>query len=258
MKLGELQSPFSQHKIITYAPDGNTAIKKNKRLQSISGHLYRGQDDISDYGQVSCRIYIFCEDLGIGMYVSSIGNPNERDVDEIAARMPPGFLQGPQAFIEHLDHAVDAVQRITNAEIALAGYIAPDKVPSYVAARQRARDRDDERRAEQRAEQKAEDAAYCERCNAETQSIINTALDTVRNGGRWWVIICPLLGTYTLSSPGIGAVASNMAFSSTWSLTSRLLSNLGKVSLNISLRVSSKESARKQLRKSTILSAMIP
>ena len=183
MKPSKLQSPFLRRKIITYASDGNTAIKKNKDLQKISGNLYRGQDDVNEYNQVSCRIYIFYEDIGIGMDIGSICDPDEKDISKIPLRVPPAFLYGPQAFIKALDYAVDNEQIITNAQIALASYITPNNVAIYIEARQRVLDRDDERWAMQQAKQKAEDAAYCEKCNAETQSIIDAALGIIRTGG---------------------------------------------------------------------------
>ena len=183
MKPSKLQSPFLRRKIITYASDGNTAIKENKDLQKISGNLYRGQDDVNEYNQVSCRIYIFYEDIGIGMDIGSICDPDEKDISKIPLRVPPAFLYGSQAFIEALDYAVENEQHITNAQIALASYITPNNVAVYIEARQRALDRDDERRAMQQAKREAEDAAYCEKCNAETQSTIDAALGTIRTGG---------------------------------------------------------------------------
>ena len=183
MKLSGLQSLFSQRKVITYAKDGNTAIKKNKDLQQISGNLYKGKDETDQYGQLSCRLYIFYEDIGIGIDIGNIYNLAEKDIDEITSQVPSAFLHGSQSFIKALDHAAEAERHITNAQIALAGYIAPENVAVYTKARQRARDKDDERQAAERAEQNAEDVAYCEKCNAETQRMIEAALDVIRSGG---------------------------------------------------------------------------
>lgn len=183
MKLSELQAPFSRHKIISYARDHITAVEKNKDLQQVRGNLYKGKNDGDHNGQVTCRLYVFYEDLSIGMDIGSIYYPDEKNVDEIISRVYPALLEGPRAFIEALDQAVAAEQRVTNAEIALARYIAPDKVPTYIAARQRHIDLSEERRAAERAKRDAEDAAYCEKHNAETQSTIDAALATIRSGG---------------------------------------------------------------------------
>ena len=183
MKLSELPGEYARRKIITYAQDHNTAIEKNKDLQQIQGRLYKGKNDTDHYGQVTCRLYVYYEDLNIGIDIGAIYYPDEKTADEIVPKMSASLLQGPGAFIEELDHAVLAVQRITNAEIALARHIAPDKVPTYIAARQRRRDMDDERQAAERAKQADADAAYCEERNAETQRILDAALQTLQSGG---------------------------------------------------------------------------
>lgn len=183
MKLNELQAPLARHKIITYARDHNTAVEKYKDLQPVCGNLYKGKSDADDYGQVTCRLYIFYDALNIGMDLGAIYYPDEKDVDEIVSRVHPALLQGPEALIAALDHAVETGRYITNAEIALARHIAPDKVPVYIAARQRHIDLSEERRAAERAAQEVEDAEYCEKRNAETENTIKAALETIRSGG---------------------------------------------------------------------------
>ncbi|MDD4509358.1 MAG: hypothetical protein PHY23_00335 [Oscillospiraceae bacterium] len=183
MKLNELQSVPFRAKIITYASDYNTAVEKRKDLQQISGYLYKDKNLTDNYGQVYCRLYIFYKDLGIGMDIGGINRPNDYTTEEALAYVRGVGTQKPEDFIEYLDGVVAAGDRITNAEIALARYIAPEKAEQYAEARQKRIDADNARYALRRAKREAEEAAYCEKSNAETQQKIDTAIHTIRTGG---------------------------------------------------------------------------
>lgn len=184
MKLGELQGPFCRRKIITYARDHNTAVIKSMDLQHIGNHIYKGKNRTDRYNQSFCRLYLFYEDVNIGMDIGGLLYPDGHAVSEILAKVPPAVLQGPQAFIEYLDQKVAAGGMIPNAEILLARYIAPDKEGVYMAARQSYLDKRAAKEADERAKQAAEDAAYCEKGNAETRCKIDAALHTIRSGGK--------------------------------------------------------------------------
>ena len=117
MKISEIQNGFHQKKIITYANDGCTAVTKKMMLQQISGYLYKGKDNTDPDHQVHCRFYVFYPELDIGLDVGGVMYPGEMTVEEVAARVDPAMLKGPNAVIAELDRAVAEGGRVMNAQI---------------------------------------------------------------------------------------------------------------------------------------------
>jgi len=44
MKLKELTTPFETKQVITYAPNGNTVMNRNRSLRHISDNIYLDKD----------------------------------------------------------------------------------------------------------------------------------------------------------------------------------------------------------------------
>ena len=184
MKISEIQNGFHQKKIITFANDGCTAVTKKMMLQQISGYLYKGKDNTDPDHQVHCRFYVFYPELDIGLDVGGVMYPGEMTVEEVAARVDPAMLKGPNAVIAELDRAVAEGGRVMNAQIELARHIVPERVDGYIQARQHFLDlraAQEERARQKRAE---EHKAFCQAKNAEAQKQLEQALEIIRSGGK--------------------------------------------------------------------------
>lgn len=193
MRLSDLTAPYTKCRVITYGRDHNTAVERRMELQQISGYLYRSESKRDLANQPYCRFYLYYNELGIGMDIGRICYPDEHTVEEVTAALPPKYLNGPQALIDSLDTAVANEQRIFNAEIALARYLAPEKADAYAAARQRYLDKEAAEHIARQTKREAENAAYCAEQNAKVHREMENALHTICTGG---VLKCPSVAIY--------------------------------------------------------------
>lgn len=180
MKLSELQAPFFRGRVITYATDGNTAVEKLVNIQKIQGRLHRGKTRQGNY----CRLYLYYEELGVGLDVYPISYPDEREVEEATSKVQCELLNGsPQDLIALFDKRAAAGGYVRNAEITLARYIAPDKTDGYIAGRTAYLEQAEKRRQEELSKRKASEEAFCIEQNEKVQDKVRHAVQTLCNGG---------------------------------------------------------------------------
>ena len=180
MTLSNLQERFFKGRVITYKNDGNTAVEKQAVIQKIHGRLHRGKTLEGNY----CRLYLYYEELGVGIDCGSLFYPDETTVEEAVSKCSANLIDGsPQDLIALFDKRAEAGGYVRNAEIAFARYVAPEKVDGYVADRAAYLERAEKRRNVARARQEAEEKAFCAERNEEAQQKIQNAIQTIRSGG---------------------------------------------------------------------------
>lgn len=184
MELGKLTAPFERKKIITYKSDCTTAIVKSVLLQHIIGPAYKGVNKDRPHSQPFCRIYLYFEQLQIGIQVNTLVYPDTRTVEAIYDFVKAQKFESPESIIAKLEQQMEEGKFISNAWIEFARYAAPERADIYAKARQEYIDRREQKERELRATQAAEDAAFCREENEKTQHLIDAALETIRHGGH--------------------------------------------------------------------------
>lgn len=142
----KFDTPYESIKIVRYAKDGNTVITKKVRAQNIGSNFYATEQRDGGYGQWKLRdIYIFYPSISLGLYVEC--------ADESRVLNLPDDISTPEGLIEYMDELVKQGEHIRLSLIEVAKYIAPERVPIYMRARelrfQRLQKENEKRRAEQ-------------------------------------------------------------------------------------------------------------
>ncbi len=184
MELGKLTAPFEKKKIITYKSDHTTAIAKSVFLQHIGGPAYKGVNKDRPNSQPFCRIYLYFEQLQIGIEVNTAVYPDFRTVEEILDFVKVRDFESPKSIIAQLEQQVERGKFISNAWIEFARYAAPERADIYAKARQEYIDRREQKEREERAKRAAEEAAVCREGNQKAQCLVDAALETIRRGGE--------------------------------------------------------------------------
>ena len=183
MKLHELTTPYETYKLIKYSQDGNTVIKRNTAMQQICGTLYKGEA-YNEYGTEYCTLYAVYPEYGIAYTVDGHID-TRRETEELFSRFTQMPFCSPSNFIMWMDGKTDIEKDwIRDAELELAAYFMPDRVPIYreiKSAMQRYREEKQAREAEERrqAEQK-----FVTEQNAIAEETVAKAIETIKSGGK--------------------------------------------------------------------------
>lgn len=188
MLLKEVNTAFETHKIIKYAQNANTVIRRNIPMQRITdnalfGNLFKGAN-YNEYGTDYCDLYVVYENYGIG-YIVQFHVDARNEVHDIVNQFKQSCFYSDTAFVAYMDAKTNVEKDwIRDAEIQLVSYFAPEKVAGYMELKkqmQEYREKESVRKAEEREREAAE---FVEKMNRKAEEKISAAKDVIRNGGR--------------------------------------------------------------------------
>lgn len=182
MLLKEVNTEFEVHKIIKYAQDGNTVVKRNISMQRIIENLFKGET-YNEYGTDYCNLYVVYENYDIGYVVSNhIDAKNE--VNYIFEKFKQTCFYTDAAFIAYMDSKTNIEKDwIRDSEIQLAGYFAPEKVAGYMNLKTQMAEYRERERIREAEELKRKDAEFVIEMNQKMEERISVAKGIIRNGG---------------------------------------------------------------------------
>lgn len=183
MVLNEVNTAFETHKIIKYAQNGNTVVRRNISMQPVREHLFKGET-YNEYGTEYCDLYAVYEKYGIG-YVVQFHVDARNEVDYIFDQFKNSCYYSESAFIAYMDAKTD-IQKdwIRNTEIQLVGYFAPEKTAGYMELKKQMQEYREEKEKRKAEEDEKERAAFMAERNREMEEKISAAKEIIRNGGN--------------------------------------------------------------------------
>ena len=182
MKLNELTTPFERKKFFTYASDGNTVVTRSKRVQRVSGNVYRGEDNVMQNGAfVNCGLYVGFPETQIGLKMSEVNT--ERTVEEIVSEVTRYGCANAADFAKEMQTRCENTLFIGKAQISFLEQFRPDMVADCWEARKRLSEKKAAEAAARTAREEAENRAFVDAANAVTESTVKEAVQTIRTGG---------------------------------------------------------------------------
>ena len=182
MKLSELITPFETHKIIMYAKDGNTVVKRNIPVQQIEGNMYRGES-YNEYGTDYCDIYAVYKEQRIGCKID--GHVDIRnEIGEIYDRYSD--FHTAESFLAWMDGKTDIEKHwIREGEIQLAEHFDMEKARAYADIKVQMNKHREEKAMIEAEERKAAHQQYVEEHNKIANEMIEKVIKIIKSGGRF-------------------------------------------------------------------------
>ena len=167
MQLNEIKTPFETRKFFMIGTDGKSVVKHNKKVQLVTGNLYRGEDETRNgRSWTTCDLFVLYPEAEIGLFVT------QADVEETVEGYVDGFekngMTDKETFLKMIQHKIDTDMFIGKHYIAFLKQFAPELVPDAWEARKRYGERskhenDEKRAAEEKARQEKEAAEAAEK-----------------------------------------------------------------------------------------------
>lgn len=173
MQLNEIKTPFDTRKFIMVGSDGHSAVIHNKKVQLVSGNIYRGEDETrSGRSWTTCDLYVLYPESEIGLFAT------EADTDQSVEGYIRGFetngLTDCASFLKMIQNKIDNDMFIGVHYIKFLEYVAPELVTSAWETRKRygerkAREYAEKRAAEEKARQEREAAEAAARAEQDAK-----------------------------------------------------------------------------------------
>ena len=172
MKLKELTTPFKTKQVITYAPNGNTVMNRNRSLRHISDNIYLDKD---------YKIYVCYPDCPLGLYL--IQATENASIAAVIQYIERNQLATSEQFLLMIKTCLQKELFIKNTIMELLKYIAPDKVQECLEAKSLFLKRQEQEEQKRAQEEREKELAYAQQKNEEAQQTIQQAIKILKNGG---------------------------------------------------------------------------
>lgn len=179
IQLKDINTLVVKRKVIMFDSTGNKAVYHNKEVRQVTGNIYIGETEGTDYYKYYSAYAIFGDK--IGLYVGRLTNAER--VDKIEELIPKSHLSSFDDYITDIEDRIANNRWINCVEREYIRNYRPDLVANIEVARAAYKAKQEEQREARAAERKAERIAKAERCNAEFMEVINKAIATLKNGG---------------------------------------------------------------------------
>lgn len=179
IQIKDVNTPIVKKKVVMFDSTGNKAVYHKKEVRQVTGNIYIGKTEGTDYYKYYSAYAIFGD--RIGLYVGRLTD-FER-VDKIEELIPKSHLSSFDDYITAIENRIANNKWINCVEREYVRNYRPDLVANIEVARAAYKEKQEEQREARAAERKAERIAEAERCNAEFMEVINKAIATLKNGG---------------------------------------------------------------------------
>lgn len=179
MKLKEIISPIIKKRVVMFDSTGNKAVYHNKDIRQVTGSIYMGEAEGSDYYKLYPLYAVF--DDRIGLYIGKL--TDTENVESITNGVAKNGLTSFDSYIQTIRGRIDKKQWVNCVEKEYIKNYRPDLIADIDNARaawtERMNEKDKARKAERIKEQQAE----IKEDNERTAKIIESAKAILRNGG---------------------------------------------------------------------------
>lgn len=181
MKMEDLTTPFETFRVIIYNADQTKALYKNKSMQLITGSIYRGETIKEEYND-HCDVYACYDGISVGIWIGSVGT--DYSVEEVMEQIRCKGMDSLENYMTAIKIRLEKQDHFKFIEVEFIKHIAPELENQMWESRKVFAENQHRKRMEQEKQREAEDRAFVAEWNAETEQIINKALDILKNGGK--------------------------------------------------------------------------
>lgn len=172
MRLNELTTSFETKQVITYAPNGNTVMNRNRSLRHISYNIYLDKD---------YKIYVCYPDCPLGLYLTQA--TENTSIEAVIQYVKRNQLATSEQFLLMIETCLQKELFIKNTMMELLKYIAPDKVQKCLEAKSLFLKRQEQEEQKRAQEEREKELAYVQQQNEKAQQTIQQAIKILKNGG---------------------------------------------------------------------------
>lgn len=171
---------FENKKVVTWNVQGNKAVRHNINMTKLTDYIYVGEIDKTDnYYYINCRLYAFYNAVGFDIgYIDS-----EVEFDDLVNRINNSSFVSADKYMENIYQRIENGLWINLIEMEYIKAINPDIISDVEKARTDWQKKLDDKRTAEHNVRNAEKQVEMEKTNAEAQEIIDSAINTIKNGG---------------------------------------------------------------------------
>lgn len=180
MKLKEIISPIIKKRVVMFDSTGNKAVYHNKDIRQVTGSIYMGEAEGSDYYKLYPLYAVF--DDRIGLYIGKL--TDTENVESITNGVTKNGLTSFDSYIQTIRGRIDKKQWVNCVEKEYIKNYRPDLIADIDNARTSWENRMREKREAQEAEKIKEQQAEIKADNAKADEVIKSATEIFRHGGK--------------------------------------------------------------------------
>ena len=171
---------FETKKVITWNTAGNKAVRHNVNVAKITDNVYVGEIDKNDnYYYINCRLYALYNGIAFDFgYIDS-----EIEMDDLVERINNSPWANADKFMENIYQRIENGMWINLVEMEYIKAVNPTIIPDVEKARAAWQKKLDDKRTAEQNIRNAEKQEEMEKANAEALDVVNSAINTIKNGG---------------------------------------------------------------------------
>lgn len=155
MKLNEIKTPFETRKFFMIGADGQSVVKHNKKVQLVTGNLYRGEDEKRNgRSWTTCNLFVLYPEAEIGLLVTQADV--ELTVEGYVKGLEKNGMTDKETFLNMIHNKIENDMYIGKHYIAFLEQFAPELVPETWETRKRYMERKQREYKEKRAAEEKE------------------------------------------------------------------------------------------------------
>lgn len=155
MKLNEIKTPFETRKFFMIGADGKSVVKHNKKVQLVTGNLYRGEDEKRNgRSWTTCNLFVLYPEAEIGLLVTQADV--ELTVEGYVKGLEKNGMTDKETFLNMIHNKIENDMYIGKHYIAFLEQFAPELVPETWETRKRYMERKQREYKEKRAAEEKE------------------------------------------------------------------------------------------------------
>lgn len=181
MTLENLNTEYENKKVFMYAKDGNTIVRHSKRMRKITDNIYAGEPENNGYGNY-CNIYLVFDSVERGIKYCNTSVCN--DVETIVNAVHKDRHDTLEGIISVINEAVENQRHVPMLYVEFIRQFRTDMIPAMMDARKAYKEKLDRKHEEERAKREAEEAERIKVTMEKTNSVISSAIETLKNGGK--------------------------------------------------------------------------
>lgn len=181
MTLNEINTPFESHRVITYNADQTEAIYHNRKMQFVTGSIYRGETVKEEYND-HCDIYACYNGVSVGLWIGDIRT--DYSTEEVMEQVVRKRMDSLENYMEAIKTRLDNQDHFRFTEIEFIKYVAPELENQMRESRKIFAENEEKKRKEREEQREAENQAFVQQKNAYAEQIVDKALNILRNGGK--------------------------------------------------------------------------
>ena len=180
IQLKDINTSVIKKRVVVFDSSGNKAVYHNKDVRQVTGNIYIGEKEGSDY-YAFFSVYVIFGDR-IGLYLGHL-NDNEK-IDKVKELISYHHFDNFDNYIASIEDRIANNQWVNCVEMEYIKNYRPDLVANIEVARMAYKKKQEQKRNAREAERKAKHQHEMDTDNQQTEEIINNAIETIKHGGE--------------------------------------------------------------------------